>query len=59
MLERHGYVFGRTGKGDHVIYRHAETGRIVVVDGKPGQNVAAGTLASIRRATGIGKEELP
>jgi predicted RNA binding protein YcfA (HicA-like mRNA interferase family) len=60
VLERHGFVLVRSGKGSHFVYRHTESGIIVVVvGGKLNRVVAAGTLGAIRRQSGIGKEELP
>ncbi|MCJ2144679.1 type II toxin-antitoxin system HicA family toxin [Methylobacterium sp. E-066] len=32
LLHDNGYRFFRSGRGDHEIWRHAETGRKVVVD---------------------------
>jgi predicted RNA binding protein YcfA (HicA-like mRNA interferase family) len=32
LLRKSGYVFWRSGRGDHEIWRHDETGRKVVVD---------------------------
>ena len=33
LLRKNGFAFWRSGRGDHEIWRHAETGRKVVVDG--------------------------
>lgn len=34
ILKRNGFVWFRTGKGDHEIWRHLETGKRVTVDAK-------------------------
>jgi predicted RNA binding protein YcfA (HicA-like mRNA interferase family) len=53
ILIENGYVFDRFGKGDHKIYKHQSTGNIAVVDGKPSTDLPVGTLAGLRRTTGI------
>jgi predicted RNA binding protein YcfA (HicA-like mRNA interferase family) len=34
ILKKNGFVWFRTGKGDHDIWRHAETGKRVTVEAK-------------------------
>ena len=34
ILKKNGFVWFRTGKGDHEIWRHTETGKRVTVDAK-------------------------
>ena len=40
-------------RGSHEVWVHPERRELVVVAGKPGATVPAGTLASIRRASGL------
>ncbi len=40
-------------RGSHEIWAHPERPGRVVVAGKPGQTVPVGTLANIRKATGL------
>lgn len=51
-LESAGYELTRT-KGSHRQYRAPDGSKIVTIAGKPGDTLKAGTLASIRRATGF------
>lgn len=55
ILREHGWTLART-VGSHRQYVHADNANVVTVPGVPGKQVATGTLASIRRASGI--EEL-
>lgn len=34
ILKKNGFIWFRTGKGDHEIWRHVETGKRVTVDAK-------------------------
>lgn len=53
ILRRNGYVLVRT-RGSHEQWTNPEGVRVTVAGGgKGGQTVPAGTLKSIRRATGI------
>ncbi len=52
ILRAHGWTLART-VGSHRQYVHADNPNVVTVPGTPGKQVAAGTLSSIRRASGI------
>ncbi|MBA2349440.1 MAG: type II toxin-antitoxin system HicA family toxin [Solirubrobacterales bacterium] len=54
-LEADGYVLART-RGGHRQFRAPDGSHLVTVPGKPNDTLRPGTLASIRRATGL--EEL-
>jgi predicted RNA binding protein YcfA (HicA-like mRNA interferase family) len=45
-------------RGDHRKLRHIETGRTTVVAGNLSDTIAPGTLAAIRRQTGLTRKEL-
>lgn len=51
-LEEEGYELVRT-RGSHRQYRSPDGSRVVTIPGKPADTLKAGTLASIRRATGL------
>ena len=59
ILEQHGFQFERQGRGSHRVYhRVSGDGRYVVVlsFGRPGEDVKPGTLGSIIRQSGLGRE---
>ena len=51
-LRRAGWTRVRQS-GSHEVWRHLETGRVVVVSGKDADDVPVGTLSSLRRTTGL------
>ena len=51
-LEEAGYTMDRQ-RGSHRQYRAADGSHLVTVAGKPSDTLKPGTLASIRRATGL------
>ena len=55
IIEADGWRFTRM-RGSHRIYKHATNPAVVAVAGKRSDTVAPGTLAQIRRDTGL--EEL-
>lgn len=55
IIEANGWHHVRT-RGSHRIYRHASSSRAVAVPGKASDQLRPGTLAQIRRDTGL--EEL-
>jgi predicted RNA binding protein YcfA (HicA-like mRNA interferase family) len=55
VLERNGWVMVRQ-RGSHRVFRHPHTTEAVTVPGKRSKDVPVGTLASIRRKSGL--EEL-
>jgi predicted RNA binding protein YcfA (HicA-like mRNA interferase family) len=55
ILEAHGWTQVRQ-RGDHRQFKHADSEAVVTVAGKRSDTIRAGTLAKIRRDTGI--EEL-
>ncbi|MFQ5811183.1 MAG: type II toxin-antitoxin system HicA family toxin [Armatimonadota bacterium] len=57
LLERDGWALRRT-RGSHRQYYHAAKPGCITVPGKPGDELAAGTLNSILKAAGL-KEERP
>ena len=52
-IEADGWYFVHYGKGDHCIYKHPEKSGIVVIDGKPSDDVPKGTLNSILKMAGL------
>ncbi|HQN96722.1 MAG TPA: type II toxin-antitoxin system HicA family toxin [Thermoanaerobaculales bacterium] len=52
MLEAHGWHLART-RGSHRQYKHQERPGLVTVPGKPGDELAAGTLRSILKQAGL------
>ncbi|CAN5304840.1 type II toxin-antitoxin system HicA family toxin [soil metagenome] len=52
LLERDGWVMDRT-RGSHRQYKHPVKRGTVTVAGKPGVDVPAGTLRSIRKQAGL------
>ena len=56
LVEQDGWYFVAQ-RGSHRQYRHpVEPGRVTVA-GKPGDEMAPGTLGSIFRQAGVGREE--
>ncbi len=54
LLRKNGWTLART-VGSHRQYVHALNPNVVTIPGAPGKQIATGTLASIRRASGIDK----
>ena len=54
MLERDGWYIART-RGSHRQYKHPKKGGLVTLPGKPGDDLAVGTLGSIFKQAGIEK----
>jgi predicted RNA binding protein YcfA (HicA-like mRNA interferase family) len=52
MLEAQGWYLART-RGSHRRYKHLERPGLVTVPGKPGDELAAGTLRSILKQAGL------
>jgi predicted RNA binding protein YcfA (HicA-like mRNA interferase family) len=52
MLERDGWYLART-RGSHRQYKHREKPGVVTVAGKPGDELAPGTLKSILKQAGM------
>lgn len=51
-LESNGWILVRR-RGSHRVYKHPEHPRLVTVAGASNDNLPAGTLASIRRDSGL------
>lgn len=56
MLEREGWYIART-RGSHRQYKHPTKPGLVTLPGKPGDDLAVGTLGSIFKQAGIEKIE--
>jgi predicted RNA binding protein YcfA (HicA-like mRNA interferase family) len=54
--ERDGWVQIRT-RGSHRQFRHPSKPGMVTVAGKPGGDIPAGTLGSVLKQAGLGKQE--
>ena len=52
MLEVHGWYLART-RGSHRQYKHRERPGLVTVAGRPGDDLAPGTLRSILKQAGL------
>ncbi|HSM29848.1 MAG TPA: type II toxin-antitoxin system HicA family toxin [Woeseiaceae bacterium] len=52
LLERDGWYLART-RGSHRQYKHSEKRGLVTVAGKPSDELAPGTLASILKQAGL------
>ncbi len=52
VLEAHGFVL-KSQKGSHGKWVHPQTGAIVIVPCHKGVTIKPGTLASIRRGSGL------
>ena len=56
MLEEDGWVLART-RGSHRQYKHPHKGGLVTLAGKPGDDLAPGTLNSVLKQAGLKKKE--
>ncbi len=56
-VEEAGWVYERT-ESSHRIFKREDAGGIVVIPGKPGDDMPEGTLTSICRQAGINKAKL-
>ena len=56
LLDRDGWFLSRT-RGSHRQYKHATKPGLVTIPGKPGDDLALGTLNSIFKQSGIKKKE--
>ena len=54
MIEEDGWYLGRT-RGSHQQYKHPTKSGLVTIAGKPGDDLAIGTLNSIYKQAGIKK----
>lgn len=52
ILQAHGFV-QKSQKGSHQKWHHPDTGKVVIVPVHKGVTIKPGTLASIRRASGL------
>jgi predicted RNA binding protein YcfA (HicA-like mRNA interferase family) len=52
IITADGWYLART-RGSHRVYKHASKRGVVVVAGKPGEDVPAGTLISILKQAGL------
>ncbi len=52
MIERDGWYLVRT-RGSHLQFKHPEKPGLVTVPGKPGDELAPGTLNSILKQSGL------
>ena len=57
MLEEDGWVLART-RGSHRQYKHPHKSGLVTLAGKPGDDLAPGTLNSVLKQAGLKKAEL-
>jgi predicted RNA binding protein YcfA (HicA-like mRNA interferase family) len=55
LLEENGWFLIRT-KGSHRQYKHATKSGLVTLPGKPGDDLAPGTLNSVLKQAGLKKE---
>ena len=56
MLEEDGWVLART-RGSHRQYKHPHKSGLVTLAGKPGDDLAPGTLNSVLKQAGLKKKE--
>jgi len=56
MLERDGWFLVRT-KGSHRQYKHSSKKGLVTLPGKPGDELAPGTLNSVFKQAGLKRKE--
>lgn len=56
MLEEDGWVLART-RGSHRQYKHPNKSGVVTLAGKPGEDLAPGTLNSVLKQAGLKKKE--
>jgi predicted RNA binding protein YcfA (HicA-like mRNA interferase family) len=54
MLEEDGWYLART-RGSHQQYKHSTKPGLVTIAGKPGDDLATGTLNNIYKQTGLKK----
>jgi predicted RNA binding protein YcfA (HicA-like mRNA interferase family) len=54
MLEEDGWYLDRT-RGSHRQYKHPAKPGLVTLPGKPGDDLATGTLSSVRKQAGLRK----
>jgi predicted RNA binding protein YcfA (HicA-like mRNA interferase family) len=54
MIEEDGWYLART-RGSHRQYKHASKAGLVTVPGKPGDDLAPGTLNSVLKQSGLKK----
>ncbi|HEY7351954.1 MAG TPA: type II toxin-antitoxin system HicA family toxin [Terriglobales bacterium] len=54
LLEQDGWYLDRT-RGSHRQYKHATKAGLVTLPGKPGDDLAAGTLNSVLKQAGLKK----
>jgi predicted RNA binding protein YcfA (HicA-like mRNA interferase family) len=52
ILQAHGFVL-KSQKGSHQKWVHSETGKVMIVPCHKGVTIKPGTLASIRRGSGL------
>ena len=52
MIEDDGWQIART-RGSHRQYKHGIKSGLVTIAGKPGDDIAPGTLASIKKQAGL------
>ena len=53
LIEADGWMFARSGKGDHRIYKHPEKSGIVVIDGKASDDIPKGTFNKVLKMAGL------
>jgi predicted RNA binding protein YcfA (HicA-like mRNA interferase family) len=53
ILKKHGWADTGRGKGSHRVFIEPSTGRVATVPKPKGKDLPKGTLAEIRRETGI------
>ncbi|MYE54794.1 MAG: addiction module toxin, HicA family [Chloroflexi bacterium] len=56
LVERDGWYYVRT-RGSHRIFHHSVKSGIVVIAGRPGEDVPGGTWHGIMRQAGISRRE--
>ena len=56
MLEGDGWVLART-RGSHRQYKHPHKSGVVTLAGRPGEDLAPGTLNSVLKQAGLKKME--
>ena len=56
ILEEDGWVLART-RGSHRQYKHPHKSGVVTLAGKPGADLAPGTLNSVLKQAGLKKKE--
>jgi predicted RNA binding protein YcfA (HicA-like mRNA interferase family) len=56
MLEEDGWTLART-RGSHRQYKHPQKSGVVTIAGKPGDDLAPGTLNSVLKQSGLKKKE--